>query len=204
MLPRFTKERLERYDIAPPVPGNTTSSGARTVALISSSACVSVARGIFVNTVARSLPSGNAGSSKGWHASVNINQRLLLTPAGAANRYGIQTGKIWSAFGSGQLVACCPGAQSGSKFWLRCIGGIPPPSPAVNGGILFGFGAHITPTFAAHVVFCTKFRKHILTSLYRRRSWVRGRSRGRLNPLELVPMIKGLAEWQYTMRTGCP
>ena len=69
----------------------------------------------------------------------------------------------------------------------------PPPSPAVNGGILFGFGAHITPTFAAHVVFCTKFRKHILTSLYRRRSWVRGRSRGRLNPLELVPRIKG---WQ--------
>lgn len=53
--------------------------------------------------MARSLPSGNAGSSKGWHASVNINQRLLLTPAGAANRYGIQTGKIWSAFGSGQL-----------------------------------------------------------------------------------------------------
>ena len=69
----------------------------------------------------------------------------------------------------------------------------PPPSPAVNGGILFGFGAHITPTFAAHVVFCTKFRKHILTSLYRRRSWVRGRSRGRLNPLELVPRIKA---WQ--------
>ena len=54
-------------------------------------------------------------------------------------------------------MACCPGAQSGSKFWLRCIGGIPPPSPAVNGGILFGFGAHMTPTFAAHVVFCTKF-----------------------------------------------
>ena len=65
--------------------------------------------------------------------------------------------------------------------------------PPWNGGILFGFGAHITPTFAAHVVFCTKFRKHILTSLYRRRSWVRGRSRGRLNPMELVPRIKG---WQ--------
>ena len=63
----------------------------------------------------------------------------------------------------------------------------------MNGGILFGFGAHITHTFAAHVVFCTKFRKHILTSLYRRRSWVRERSRGRLNSLELVPRIKG---WQ--------
>jgi hypothetical protein len=42
------------------------------MALISSSACASAARGIFANAVARSLPSGNAGSSKGWHASVNI------------------------------------------------------------------------------------------------------------------------------------
>src|SRR5271166_1986718 len=33
----------------------------------------------------------------------------------------------------------------------------------------------------------------LLSALYWCRSWVRGRSRGRLNPLELVPRIKG---WQ--------
>src|SRR5260370_30020153 len=59
----------------------------------------------------------------------------------------------------------------------------PPPSPAVNGGIFFWFGAPNNPTLRAHAAFLTQFSKPKLTPLNRRRRWGTGRNRGPVDPV---------------------